>query len=212
MRHRARSSYRVGEMLPAGPEKGIEEPLSLGVVAGQVLWMPLHADGVRVPRHLDCLDDAIRSLCGNHETWGQILDGLVVPAVDLQGISAQDLRQLVTLYHRNRMSKMVGWGAGCTRVLECAGHLGLDILIQAASKRDVQYLDTAADREERLAVFYGPASERKFHTVSLSVDGPALLMDRFAIVNWIDIPASRQQEPVQSGIDRAQRWAIRQLG
>ena len=52
--------------------------------------MPLDADKKRVVRHFHCFDQAVGSPSGGGQSICQILDGLVVGAVDADGICLAD--------------------------------------------------------------------------------------------------------------------------
>ena len=117
--------------------------------------MPLdtHKEG-GIVWHFHTLNQFMRGKTGCGQFWRQTADCLVVHTVDLDFIAACDLEQAASGEDGdgvggNLISKRLGMGDG-EILLKLAG----DILIDIASKSDINKLDAAADAKEWLLRFY----------------------------------------------------------
>src|SRR5262245_13787449 len=127
------------DVVTDGGGKGIEQPAHGGLGVGQLLGVPLHADGEGTAGRLDALDQAVGGEGAGPQAGGQPLDGLVVHAVDGQFLGGEDCRQARVGLDAHGMGQVVageGVGGGEVVVLDGRGALGGDVLVEAAAAGD----------------------------------------------------------------------------
>ena len=110
--------------------------------------MPLHADAEAVGRRLDALDHAVRRRGVDHHALWLIGRGLVMGAVHLELVGADDAMQLRAAGDLDRVAGLVA-RVGLL-VGQRIGHRLRDVLDQFAAQHDVQQLLAAADPQHRL--------------------------------------------------------------
>jgi len=143
--------------------------------------VPLNAGDKRVARAADRFDDAIAVASGlNLHPRGEILDCLMVDAVDEQGLSwrvqAAQPSPRLDLYRVKIM--LVG------ALVEVHGQwpaLGRQILVQRASEGDIQNLDAPTDAENRLARINESLNQSYLIAITYCVTSPFMMQSRFAI-------------------------------
>ena len=112
---------------PARFDQGVKEILRTGIPVDQLLGVPLDADGKGVLRDLQRLDEAVRRAGDHSQPRGDILDGLVVQAIDRKGCCAQDAGQARTGCDGGRVGQEIARAAVVFDVLRAPGNLRRDI-------------------------------------------------------------------------------------
>src|SRR5260370_26746439 len=177
----------------AGPRtrnKALEEGPRPGQVGGELLRMTLHSNDKPVVR-LDAFDCAVLAGCGLLEPVSQVLDRLVVQAVDpdfvLTGCSPQ-LRRRIYL---DRVREVTA--------PERAHLVALQVLNQRAAHGDVDHLLAAADAEHRQVTRARLPEQRKLGLVQLAVGLAEVLVPPLSIEGQIQVPAPREHAPIEAG-------------
>src|SRR5450759_2280064 len=169
-------------------DEALEEVARPGQVGGELLRVTLHGDDETVVG-LDTLDCPVLAAGGLLQAVRQPLDRLVVEAVDADLVLARRLAKL-----RRRVDLD---GVGQVAAAERANFVTLQVLNQRAAHRDIDHLLPAADAEHRNLPFAGLAEQRQLGRVELRVGISKLLVPPLSIKGWVDVPPSRQQEPVK---------------
>jgi hypothetical protein len=98
--------------------------------------------------------------------------------------------------------------SGKAVVLERAGPLGADVLIQAAAERHIQHLQAATQSEQRFPVFHRPPRELQLDEIARRIDDAAFGALGLAEIHRIDIHTASQQHAVQPIVDLVQGFEI----
>ena len=143
------------------------------------------------------------------------LDRLMVPAVHLAGIAADEAfahqpRQERILLDPDFVRQVVGLMLRHGQaVVHRAWHLRRDVLHERAASRDVQDLHAAADAEDRAGPASRAAAMRPISNSSRAgIDFLERRMRRLAVSRRIDVAAARQEQAVDAG-ERLRRRARR---
>src|SRR5712692_2611581 len=168
-------------------DEALEELAGPGQVGGQLFGVALHRNDKAVAG-LDALDGAILAVGGLLQAVSQVLDRLVVQAVDPDLVLAGCASQL-------------GRGIDLDRVREVAAaqraHLvTLQMLHERAAHGDIDHLLAPADAEHRQITLARLSEHRELGLVELGVGLPDLLVPPLSIEGRIDVPAARQEEPI----------------
>ena len=122
--------------------QGLEEAL-LAVEGGEVFGVPLDADEEWVVWILDGLNDVCLVASADLKLVAEVVDGLLVQAVHVHLILADDSAQARSFGKKNLFSGVEG-----VRVSGLAIK-GLQIAVEGAVEVDVNQLGSAADAEHR---------------------------------------------------------------
>ena len=203
MRREIRADYPIAS---GGFHKRRKQPPRQRIAAEHPFGMPLNADDKAMVGSFEGFDDAIFRPGRRCQPIGGTFDGLMMIAVDRRLVCPQDLRQPAVRSYPHPMGRLLPGRFGhFVVVLVGRGHLRRDILIEAASRGDVEGLDAAADAEDGQIGRQRPARDRQFGDVAGAIHLPQFRMPRLAIFRRIDIDAAGKQQAIQSLEDRAQR-------
>src|SRR5713101_7494708 len=172
---------------PSPRHEAFEQRARPWQVGGELLWMALHRNDKAVVR-LDAFHGPVLAVGGLLQPFGQVLDRLVMQAVDPDLVLA------------GRPTQLGRW-VDLNRVREVAAHEGahlvtFQMLDQRAAHRHVDHLLTPADAQHRQLTLTRLTEHRQLGFVELGVGIADLLVPPLSIKGRIDVPASRQQEPI----------------
>src|ERR1051326_3587413 len=184
-----RGSVSMSRLLarPGAGDETLEQPACPWQVGGQLLGMALDGDDQAVVR-LHALDCPV--LAGGRlvQPCRQLLDGLVVKAVDPDLVLAGGLAEL-----RGRLN-LDGVGEVVAAVL--AHVVVIQVLDQRAAHGHVDDLLAAADAEDGQLALPGLLEHPQLGLVQVAVDGADLLVLGLTVQRRGDGPAAGQQQAV----------------
>src|SRR5487761_115427 len=178
---RAGARHKAFEQLP-GPRK----------ISGQLFGVALHGNDQAVVR-LEPFDRAVVSGRGLPQPRGHGPHCLVVKAVDPDLTSFSRMPQLGGWIDRGRVGEVLP--------AKRADLVAIEVLQQGSTHRHVDHLLATADTKYRDLLVPGQPEKPDLGLVQLGVDGPDFRVGLLTVKSWIDIPPSRQQQPVEL-IDR----------
>ena len=147
--------------------------------------MPLYADAEAVGGRLDAFDDAV-GRGGVHDDAGRrIGGGLVVRAVHLEFVGADDAVKLRAPGHLHDMAGLVA-RIGLLVRQRIGDGVG-DVLDQLAAQHDVQQLLAAADAEHRLVLRQGTLGHAELEGGAAILGDDRRVARAAAIVGGIDV-------------------------
>ena len=89
-------------------------------------------------------------------------------------------------------------------VLDGARHLRCQILMHRTTRRHVDHLDPAADRQQRLPVLHGPAGQHELDLVTVGIGAPAERARLLVIGRWMQIDTAGEEYAVEPIVDGAE--------
>ena len=159
--------------------------------------MPLHAQHVARAAPADRLDDVVgHRECFDDHAAPELVHRLVMDRVD-DGVGAAgiELRELGTGHELQRMEVALVF---CdVPMVECAGYLRTDVLVQRAAERDVDQLAATADAEHRLALADERLEQLDLVAIAHGVTRPGRIARLFAVRRRRDVRAALQHEAVE---------------
>ena len=147
--------------------------------------VPLHAD-YRSAWHLESLDTAVLGTCDNPKPCADLVDGLMVQAVD-RNLIAVDSVQLRTAVDRGRVNT-VG------RV-DVVADVRRNVLVECPSGVNVENLEAATDSQNRDVSFERAVEQCELELITLRVwiRGDV----DCAVSCWIDVCPTRENQSVE---------------
>ena len=127
----------------------------------------------------------------------------MVQTVDAYFCLSHDFRQARFSGDLHRMSDPVP-GFICAGVMYRCLHLTLDVLIQRAAHRHVQYLNAPADAKDGKAIVERPAGQLHLHPVPVLVKTSQFRMLRLSVQVGVDIHSTDQEQAMKVLINRPQ--------
>ena len=121
--------------------KSIKQRLLSGRFCTHVLRVPLDADTESVIFQFDALYKTVGAFCGNDESVADLIDGLMVHAVDRDRRLSEYLKQVRALFYAYRVCES---GTGQKIHVLAVLHV-FDVLKKSSSKISVQHLNAAAN-------------------------------------------------------------------
>jgi hypothetical protein len=188
---------------PAGVTKGGKNRERHGVVADPPLRVPLYAEG-KAPRlaHGHGLDQAIGRGGLDDQAGTKPCDALGVQGVDRGTRGAGQAGQEAPGSEAHRVRRAVLAVEGGILVLAVIGQasLGLHSLVQRAAKGHVQFLEAAADGEQRQPRGDGRRDQRERRPVAVRVVQRAGRACGRAVAGRLDVRRTpRQQQAIDGG-------------
>src|SRR5712692_11021400 len=168
-------------------DEALEQMARPGQVGGELLGMALHGNDKAVAG-LDAFDGPVLAVGGLLQPFSQVLDRLVVQAVDPNLVLAGGSPQL-----RGRIDLD---GVRQVAAPERPHLVTLQMLNQRTAHGNVDHLLASADAEHRQLALARLSEHQQLGLVELGVGLPDLLVPPLSIKGRIDIPAPGQQEPV----------------
>src|SRR5215472_13376455 len=192
----ARGSGLEGRAAP--PARCGHKRREQAALLGLHLRVPLDCEHPRVLWHLDGLDAAVRSPGGRREAAAQTIDRLVVPGDRLDFRRPIDLRQMRAGVEAHGVRDWPTLGVAVQHPFpEDVGQMH----VQIASPRDVQHLESAADRENGHLPLEGALHQLKLEPVSLLVNAVLCWMRLRLEMGGVEVPASGEEEAVDVAQD-----------
>src|SRR5260370_9145546 len=183
--------------------KALEKRPRPGQVGGEVLWRALDSNDKPVVR-LDAFDCAVLAGCGLLEPVSQVLDRLVVQAVDPNLVLAGRPSQLRRRIYLDRVREVTA--------PERAHLVALQVLTQRAAHGDVDHLLAAADAEHRECALPRLAKKRQLGLIQLRVGLADLFVSPLSVKGRIDVPAAWKEQPVEVRERLGPRQQVHGLG
>jgi hypothetical protein len=87
----------------------------------------------------------------------------------------------------------------------CIRELGMDVLHERPSQRNVQKLRSAANRQDRFSGLARRSHKSYFSIVAKAIHGLKTLVPGLAVERWIDVFASSENKSVGGGDDTSCR-------
>src|SRR5216683_2258658 len=169
---------------PSPRNKALEERPRPGQVGGELLRMTLHSNDKPVVR-LDAFDCAVLAGCGLLEPVSQVLDRLVVQAVDPDLVLTGRPSQLRRRIYLDRVREVTS--------PERAHLVALQMLNQRASHGDVDHLLPTANPEYWDVTFPGLAKHGQLGLVELGVGLAEIFVPPLSIKGRVHVPASWEE-------------------
>src|SRR3989441_6024653 len=185
---RVRGSVSTPSFLSASAgDEPLEKMACPWQVGGELFRMALDRHDQAVVR-LDALDRSVLTRRGLMQARGQLLDGLVVKAVDPDLVLTRGLAELGGRFDLDRVGQMVA----AVR----ADVVGFQVLHERAAHRDVDDLLPAADAQNRQLALPSLLEHEQLGVVQVTVDGADLLILLLSVERRVDVPAARQEQAV----------------
>src|SRR2546423_2036468 len=198
---RVRGSVSMPSLLAASAnDEPLEKVARPGQVGGQLFGVALDRHDQAVVR-LDALDRSVLTGRRLVQARSQLLDSLVVEAVDPDLVLARGLAELRRRLDLDRVSQVVA------PVL--ADVVRFEVLHEGAAHRDVDHLLPAADAQHRQLALPSLLEHEQLGLVQLAVDGADLLVLLLPVQQRIDVPAAGKKQAVD--LLRQARGAWQQL-
>src|SRR5690606_28187335 len=139
-----------------------EQP-ALAAYQQQELRVPLHAEQEGVVRVLDRMDDAVEVPAADLQLLAELVDGLVMQAVDLCPFGAEQLGEPATGNDIQGLEWQHGAAVGGFAAL------GAQLLVEVAAAAGVEQLGATADAQQGQPVRQGIIDDRSFQRIPLRV-------------------------------------------
>src|SRR5579859_550001 len=205
---RVRGSVSMASILgPSAGDKPFEQLACPWQVGGELFRVALDGDDQAIIR-LDALDRSV--LAGRRlvQAGSQLLDRLVVEAVDPDLVLARGLAQLGCRLDLDRVGQVVA-AVGPNVVV-------LEVLHERAAHGDVDDLLATADAQHGQLPLPSLLEHEQLGVVQFAVDGTDLLVLVLSVQGRIDVPAPGQQQAVdlfgQARCARRQLYRLRARG
>ncbi len=135
-------------------------------------------------------------MCSRRKLFGQFAHSLMMQAVDISGGNSQDICQASAVDNTYLMSQEIP-GVMMIIVDHCAGELLREVLIEATTQSNIDYLATPANAQEGFTCLDERLNQVDLQPVALNAQPLHAGMRRVPIEARINITATGEQEAVQ---------------
>ena len=174
--------------------------------------MPLNAKDEAFSGGFHGFNNAVISPRRGNEARRKPIDSLMMKAVDFELQPSNKGSQAAAHFDAYCMRARGARLTVCVVTMRRGANFAGDVLNQRAAKRDIEDLMAAANAEHRHVIINCPTGNSQFEGVARVVDVLSCGVRFAAIVNWVNITASRQKHAVETVINCVQRLHIQAAG